>query len=216
MNSYPTVLQQGAITSRVDARLDGDAERLPERTDNQLVEMVLAGDETAFEEIFERHKRLVAVVASRHFRRHEEVEEIVQIAFAKAFVEMSKFRGNYDRSFASWLVTITSNACFDTLRRQKVRPERLNCDLSEHETETLLNLVPDGSRHAEQTLADGDLAEKLLSHLNAADRDLLEMLYAQDLSVAEIAERQNCSKANIKIRAWRARGALRKILRKFV
>lgn len=215
MSSYPTALQQGTITSRVET----DAERLPvrvERTDNQLVEMVLAGDEPAFEEIFERHKRLVAVVASRHFRRHEEVEEIVQIAFAKAFVEMSKFRGAYDRSFSSWLVTITSNACFDTLRRQKVRPERLSCDLSEQESETLLNLVPDGSRHAEQILADGDLAEKLLSHLNASDRDLLEMLYAQDLSVAEIAERLNCSKANIKIRAWRARGALRKILRKFV
>ncbi|MBK9528011.1 MAG: RNA polymerase sigma factor [Acidobacteria bacterium] len=215
MSSYPTALQQGTITSRVET----DAERLPvraERTDNQLVEMVVAGDEAAFEEIFERHKRLVAVVASRHFRRHEEVEEIVQIAFAKAFVEMSKFRGAYDRSFSSWLVTITSNTCLDLLRRQKVRPERLNCDLSEHESETLLNLVTDGSRHAEQTLADGDLAEKLLSHLNASDRDLLEMLYAQDLSVAEIAERQNCSKANIKVRAWRARGALRKILRKFV
>ncbi|MBP9110813.1 MAG: sigma-70 family RNA polymerase sigma factor, partial [Pyrinomonadaceae bacterium] len=114
MSSYPTALQQGTITSRVET----DAERLPvraERTDNQLVEMVVAGDEAAFEEIFDRHKRLVAVVASRHFRRHEEVEEIVQIAFAKAFVEMSKFRGAYDRSFSSWLVTITSNTCLDLL-----------------------------------------------------------------------------------------------------
>ena len=215
MSSYPEALQQGSIISR----LDSDAERVSlraERTDNQLVEMVLTGDEAAFEEIFERHKRLVAVVASRHFRRHEEIEEIVQIAFAKAFVEMSKFRGAYDRSFSSWLVTITSNACFDTLRRQKIRPERLNCDLSDHEAENLLNLVPDGSRHADQTLADRDLAEKLLSHLNAADRDLLEMLYAQELCVAEIADRQNCSKANVKVRAWRARGALRKILRKLV
>lgn len=212
-------MQQGSVISRVDARLDGDAERLPvraERTDNHLVELVIAGDATAFEEIFERHKRLVAIVASRHFRRHEEIEEIVQTAFAKAFVEMPRFRGTYDRSFSSWLVTITSNACIDTLRRQKVRPERLNCDLSEHEAETLLNLVPDGSKHADEMLANSDLAEKLLSHLNSSDRNLLEMLYAQELSVAEIAERQNCSKANIKIRAWRARGALRKILKKFV
>ena len=215
MSSYPTALRQETLVSRIDN--DADPARVSvERTDNQLVELVLGGDETAFEEIFDRHKRLVAVVASRHFRRHEEIEEIVQISFAKAFTEMASFRGRYDRSFSSWLVTITSNACFDLLRKQKRRPERLNCDLSEHEAEFLLDLVVDTSRHAEQELSDTDLAQKLLAQLPDIDRSLLEMLYAQEMSVAEIAEKQNCSKANVKIRAWRARGALRKVLKKFL
>lgn len=215
MSSYPTALRQETLVSGIEN--DADAVRVNvERTDNQLVELVLGGDETAFEEIFDRHKRLVAVVASRHFRRHEEIEEVVQISFAKAFTEMASFRGRYERSFSSWLVTITSNACYDLLRKQKRRPERLTCDLSEHEAEFLLDLAADTSRHAEQELSDTDLAQKLLAQLPDIDRSLLEMLYAQEMSVAEIAEKQNCSKANVKIRAWRARGALRKVLKKFL
>jgi len=49
------------------------------RSDKQLAELVLEGDETAFEELFDRHKRLVASIASRYFRRPEQVEEIIQI-----------------------------------------------------------------------------------------------------------------------------------------
>lgn len=215
MSSYPTALQNENLIKLADSDADHVLLRA-ERTDNQLVELVLAGDETAFEEIFDRHKRLVAMIAGRHFRRHEEIEEIVQTAFAKAFTEMHRFRGQYDRSFSSWLVTITSNVCFDLLRKQKRRPERLNCDLSESESQLLLDLASPNSRHAEQELSDGDLAQKLLAQLPDDDRSLLEMLYVHELSVAEIAERHGCTKANIKIRAWRARGALRKVLRRFV
>lgn len=215
MSSYQTALRQESLISRIET--DGDVARVSvERTDNQLVEMVLAGDEFAFEEIFDRHKRLVAMVASRQFRRPEEIEEIVQISFAKAFTVLDSFRGQYDRSFSSWLVTITSNTCYDALRKQMRRPERLTCELSEHEAETLLNLAGPDSRHAEQELVEGDLAQKLLAQLGHQDRQLLEMLYSEDMSVAEIAEKQCCSQANIKIRAWRARGALRKILGKFL
>lgn len=215
MSSYPTALQNENLIQLAESDADRGLLRA-ERTDNQLVELVLAGDETSFEEIFDRHKRLVAVIASRHFRRHEEIEEIVQTAFAKAFTEMHRFRGQYDRSFSSWLVTITSNVCFDLLRKQKRRPERLTCDLSDSESQLLQDLAGPGSRHAEQELSNSDLAQKLLAQLPDNDRSLLEMLYVHEMSVAEIARKQGCSKANVKIRAWRARGALRKILRRFV
>lgn len=215
MSSYPTALQNESLIQLAETDADRAIVRA-ERTDNQLVELVVAGDEAAFEEIFERHKRLVTMIAARHFRRYEEIEEIVQTAFAKAFTEMHRFRGQYDRSFSSWLVTITSNVCFDVLRKQKRRPERLHCDLSENEVQLLHDLAGPNSRHAESELANGDLALKLLEQLPANDRSLLEMLYVHELSVAEIAQRQGCSKANVKVRAWRARGALRKILRRFV
>lgn len=215
MSSYQTVLQNESIISGFDGQ--ADAVRLAgERTDAQLVELVLAGDDAAFEEIFNRHKRLVAGVSSRYFRRQEEIEEMIQVAFAKVFTEMASFRGRYDRSFSSWLVTITSNTCLDTIRKQNRRPERLHCELNEHEAQMIIDLAGPNARHAEQELADGDLAEKLLSHLPPAERELLELLHAHELSVAEIAERMGCSKANVKIRAWRARGELRKILRKFL
>src|SRR5476649_2387399 len=128
MSSYQTALRNETFITRAE----DDAAELPvrvERTDSQLVDLVLAGDGLAFEQIFDRHKRLVAVIANRYFRRPEEVEEIIQISFAKAFAELGSFRGHYDRSMASWIARIASNACFDTLRSQRRKPERLHCDL---------------------------------------------------------------------------------------
>ena len=81
MSSYPRALQNETFIHRADDE-SADVVLHAERTDNQLVDLVLAGDSFAFEQIFDRHKRLVAIIASRYFRRHEEIEEIVQIAFA--------------------------------------------------------------------------------------------------------------------------------------
>jgi RNA polymerase sigma-70 factor (ECF subfamily) len=215
MSSYPTALHEDKLIQRseLDAMDDGVK---AERTDRQLVDLVLDGDHYAFEQIFDRHKRLVAGVASRYFRRGEEIEEIIQIAFAKVFTELDSFRGVHDRSLASWMVRITMNACFDTLRSQRRKPERLNCDLSETEAEALLALTADASLAPENELLDRDLAEKLLSAIPEDDRLLLQMLYAEEMTTADIAEVFGWTKANVKVRAWRARGAARRVLRRFL
>src|SRR5258706_1569859 len=216
MSSYQTALQNETLINRLnDDETAGTVMRF-ERTDKQLVDLVIAGDETAFEQIFDRHKRLVAIIANRYFRRPEEVEEIVQIAFAKAFVELGGFRGRYDRSLSSWLAKIASNACLDTLRNQKRKPERLACDLSDQEVESLLQLTATDSADAENEVLDRDLTEKLLAAIPEADRTLLQMTYAEEISSAEIAEIFGWSTSKVKVRAWRARAAMRKVLRKFL
>ena len=93
MSSYQTALQNETYIPGADESAPGAFRA--ERTDNQLVDLVLAGDGTAFEQIFDRYKRLVAIIANRYFRRPEEVEEIIQISFAKAFSELGAFRGRY-------------------------------------------------------------------------------------------------------------------------
>ena len=215
MSSYPTALQNETLIQRAETDVANASVRV-ERTDNQLVDLVLGGDQYAFEQIFDRHKRLVAIIASRYFRRQDEIEEIIQISFAKAFAELGTFRGAHDRSLASWLVRITANASFDTLRSQKRKPETLTCELSEGEITSILELTADDTRAAEKTLVDQDLTEKLLAGLPADDRTLLQMLYAEEMSVAEIADVFGWTRSNVKIRAWRARAALRKTLRKIL
>ena len=193
----------------------GDLVLRVDRTDNQIVEMVLAGDTGAFEELFDRHKRMVAGLASRYFRRHEDIEELLQTAFAKAYTELEKFNGKYDRSFASWLGRITINTCFDALRVKRRRPETLDCEMSEEESGTLIeSLSHDGTQSDDLQMRD--LADKLLAKLAPNDRALLEMLYTDEMSVAEIAELMGTSQSNVKVRAWRARRHLRKFVGKLL
>ncbi|MEO5860400.1 MAG: sigma-70 family RNA polymerase sigma factor [Pyrinomonadaceae bacterium] len=186
------------------------------RTDPQLIELVLAGDEYAFEQIFDRHKRIVARTAARYFQRPEQIEEIIQVAFAKAFVELPKFRGEHELSLPSWLCRIAANACLDTLRSQKRKPEDLQCELSTGEAETILDLTASPGQSSEESLISRDLSQKLLAHLPQDDRALLQMLYVEDMSVAEIGDLLGWSVSKVKIRAWRARHSLRKVLKKYV
>lgn len=187
----------------------------PERTDIQLAEQVLAGDQTAFEQIFDRHKRLVALAASRYFSQPHHIEEIIQTTFSKAFFELKSFRGGQDLSLAAWLAAIARNACLDTLRTWKRRPERLIGDFRDESTGTEFELRST-DQNDEKLVIDKDLADKLLGSLDADDRALLLMLYIDEMSVNETAAFFGWSVSKVKVRAWRARGRLRKIVKKFV
>ena len=210
-----TALQDETLISRVDPEIAGPHVRA-ELTDRQLVDSSIEGSDEAFEQIFDRYKRAVASVAAKYFRRPEQVEEIIQISFAKAFTELSKFRGQHDASLGSWLTRIAANACLDQIRSKKRKPEDLNCDLSANETETLLDVASGTEQSAEESLAMRDLSQKLLSRLSDEDRALLHMLYADEMSVAEIATLLGWSRSKVKIRAWRARNALRRILGRYL
>jgi RNA polymerase sigma-70 factor (ECF subfamily) len=184
-----------------------------ERTDRQLVELVLSGDERAFEDLFERHRRLVGRTAARYLKRPEEVEEIIQIAFTKMYLELKSFRGVHELSLAGWLARITANACLDRLRSQRRRPENLECDMPETEDLDRLRESLSGAAGGEQMHVDRDLAEKLLSRLSAEDRVLLELLYLDELTTPEAAEAMGWSLSKAKLRAWRAKRSLQKVLR---
>ncbi len=187
-----------------------------EKSDFQLIEQALAGEGYAFEEIFTRYKKLVAVTASRYFHQSQQIEEVIQIVFVKAFAEMKDFRGKHGFSLPSWLGRITTNACLDIHRSQKRKPENLYSDLSSDEIEYLRATGTDSIKNAESSLVNRDLADKLLSRLDVEDRVILQMMYSEDMSVNEIAEVTGHTKANIKIRAFRARNTLRKIISKFL
>jgi RNA polymerase sigma-70 factor (ECF subfamily) len=210
---YPAAWQSEILLPTDESAAD---EMSAEKTDKQLAELVLAGEETAFREIFERHKRIVAAVAARYFQRQEQIEEIIQISFTKMYFELGNFRGRHELSLAGWLARIATNACLDALRKQKRKPENLVCELSNEQTEFLFAEPAGDEKDSEKLVIERDLAEKLLSQLAAEDRALLQMLYEEEMTVVEIARATGWSSAKIKVRAHRARKALRRILSKIL
>jgi RNA polymerase sigma-70 factor (ECF subfamily) len=189
--------------------------REPELPDAELAARARDGDETAFAELFVRHRRRVALIASRFFRERHQIEEVVQESFAKAFFALGEFTNRRDASFAAWLARISFNACYDELRRQKRRPEGALSDLTEEEAVSLRGRL--GSEtDAESAAVSRDLAAKLLARLSPEDRLVLVMLDVEGLSVAEIANLQGWTVSKVKVRAHRARAHLRRVLERFL
>jgi RNA polymerase sigma-70 factor (ECF subfamily) len=212
---YLTAWQNGIPALRSDGS-SPEPTLWTENSDKRLVALTLAGDEQAYELIFDRYKRLVASIAARYFDQSAHVEEIIQITFTKAFFELANFRGDSQLSFASWLGKIAANSSLDTLRNQKRKPENLISELSEAETEILFSLNSNGSSCGEKELVDRDLATKLLSKLGPEDRSVLRMLHSEGMNISEIAESMNWSRSKVKLRAWRARNQLRKVLKRYL
>jgi len=179
--------------------------------DDDLVRAVLAGDEAAFNLIFERYRRLVVHLVSRFFSRREEIEDLTQQAFTKIYFSLKDFRGGHEKSFSSWLSRLTVNACYDELRRRNRRRENLFSDFSDEERTCFEKIISENAADAEKTLVARDLAEKILSHLDAKERLALTLLHGEDFSVAEVAKLVGWSESNVKTRLFRCRNNLRSI-----
>lgn len=187
-------------------------------TDNELVAAASQGDETAFATLFDRHRQLVTRLGYRFFARREQVEDVLQETFTKAFFALHNYQGSHEASFAAWLTRIAVHTCYDELRRQRRRNESVIGDLSEDETAYLTERLRDAS--ASSNIEGGaitrDLANKLLSRLRPEDRLLLTLINLEEKSVAEIAELMDWTSAKVKMRTHRAREALRRVLHKFL
>jgi RNA polymerase sigma-70 factor, ECF subfamily len=181
-------------------------------TDEELVKSVLAGDETAFELIFERYRRLVVHLVGRFFNQRETVEDITQQAFTKAYFSLKDFRGENEKSLQSWLSRLTVNVCYDELRRKQRKPENLFSDLSDDDFDYVENLAERTSSNDEKVFVDKDLTEKLLSGLEVEDRLAITLYYAEEHSVSEVAVKLGWSESKLKTRLFRTRNYLRNIL----
>lgn len=188
-----------------------------ETADAELARLAVEGSEQAFEELFNRHRRRVALIAGRFFRRREQIEDVVQETFTKAYFALGDFSNEQEASFGAWIARIAFNSCYDELRRMKRRPESALSDISEEESAWLgERLRSAGGGDIETEAVSRDLAEKLLSRLSPEDRLLLVMLEVEGLSVAEIAEINSWSTSKVKVRAHRSRNLLRRALARFL
>jgi len=187
-------------------------------TDDELIKAIAAGDETAFETLFNRHRLQIGRVAGRFFHRREQIEEIIQESFTKAYFALDAYAGGRENSFIAWLTRIAVNVCYDELRRQKRRPEIMDGDLSETEAAWLESglRVTDAASDVESAIVSRDFADKLLSRLKPEDRLVLMLLHGEDSTIAEIAEATGWSASKVKSHAHRARKTLRHVLHRLL
>jgi len=194
------------------------SDSIKEVSDEQLVSRARLGDDDAFAEIVGRHSARVFQVASKFFRQRNQVEDIAQEVFLKAYRQLGSFEGR--GSFEGWLTRIATNTCLNELRRDKRHPELTVADVTEDEAVWLERQVTgsmtEPSRSVEDTLIASDLADKLLAELPPDDRLVLTLVDGQELSTKEVAETTGWSESKVKVKAFRARRKMRSALEKLM
>ncbi len=178
-------------------------------SDERLVHLVLAGDESAFAEIFERYKRPMTRVVGRYFRERADIEDLVQQSFTKAYFSLKSFKGGDDRSFAGWLTRISVNVCYDEFRRKTRKGERLFAEMSTDEADYVETVVDVNRPSAETSIIATQLAEKVLSSLDIKDRIAITLVYSENHSLSEVADAIGITTSNLKSRLFRCRNQIK-------
>ncbi len=171
-----------------------------------LVQRALAGDREAFGTLIQRYQRLVFRIVGGFLRNREDVEDVAQETFLRAFEGLAGFRAG--APFGPWIARIATRGSYDRLRQRRRTSDVAWEDLSPGERSAAQGLVA-GAGQADRA-ATRDLLDRAMAPLAPKDRLVLILADALGFSAAEVAQAMGCSSLAARIRLHRARRTLRK------
>jgi RNA polymerase sigma factor (sigma-70 family) len=182
--------------------------RMDEKGDTYYIGQVLTGNQNAFGFLVDKHKDHVYNLALGICGNREEAEEISQDAFIKVYRSLAQFK--MKSSFATWLYRIVYNTAISSVRTKKKAPLSLE-DFPADATDFM-------SVNTNENQAEDEYKRSLvnfaLQKISEEERGLIDLYYYEELKTEEISEITGISKANIKVKLFRARQKMLEIIKK--
>lgn len=185
--------------------------------DSLLVDRVKRGDMHAFEMLVVKYQRRIQRLVARMVRDPEQVEDIAQETFIRAYRALPQFRG--ESAFYTWLYRIAVNTAKKTLMDMKRDPVMTESALASrgesNETSSLENELS-SAETPEAVLASREIAQTVNAAIEALPEDLRQAIVLREiegLAYEEIASVMNCPIGTVRSRIFRAREAIAQRLR---
>ncbi len=179
-----------------------------ESTDQQLVVRVQKGDKRAFDLLVLKYQYKVHAIVARFIRDTDEVKDVVQEAFIKAYRALPKFRG--DSQFYTWLYRIAVNTAKNYLVARSRRPPSSDVDLDDAEYYHSSDRLKDFGTPENQLFRD-ELERVINQAINELPEDLRTAVTLREyegLSYEDIASVMNCPVGTIRSRIFRGRESI--------
>jgi len=184
-----------------------DADQAPD-SDKQLVERVQKGDKRAFDLLVLKYQYKVHAIVSRFIRDFDEVNDVVQEAFIKAYRAIGNFRG--DSQFYTWLYRIAVNTAKNYLVARNRRPPSSDVDVDDAEFYSGSDMLKDVDS-PENLLYRDELQKVVTDAIDSLPEDLRTAVTLREfdgLSYEEIANVMDCPVGTVRSRIFRAREAI--------
>jgi len=173
------------------------------RADITLLDRIVARDERAVADLYDRHNRLLFGLILRILRDRSEAEEVLQEVFVLVWTRAETYNVSLG-SPAAWLVRIARNRAIDRLRSNAVRLRAVEAAP-----------LPDAAASPETCAADSErqrVVKRALDTLPAEQRVLIEQAYFLGLTQSELSERFQLPLGTVKTRIRTGMIALREQL----
>ena len=182
-------------------------------TDQQLVARVQKGDTRAFDLLVLKYQHKIFGLISRYVRDADEVQDVAQEAFIKAYRALHLFRG--DSAFYTWLYRIAVNTAKNHLVSKGRRPPTSDLDAEEAELVDIGTPLRD-SESPEGSLATAELKialERAIEELPEDLRTAFTLREFSGLSYEDITEVMGCPVGTVRSRIFRAREAIDRVIK---
>lgn len=183
----------------------------PVPDDTHIIERVLHGDVDCFAELLARYQTHVARIVGRHVPS-DRVNEVTHDVFVRAYTGLGGY--STDVPFAHWLSGIAVRACYDFWREAKRGATPVSALTEEHDAWIERVSAADSEARFQEEVGRREAKEVLewaLSRLSPEHRLVLSLVHLEGHSVREAATLLGWSTVNVKVRAYRARRALRQL-----
>jgi RNA polymerase sigma factor (sigma-70 family) len=180
-----------------------------ETPDIELIQLVLAGNQSVYAQLVDRYKSFVFTIVLRYVKSREDAEEVAQDIFIKAYRSLADFKGA--SKFSTWLYTVTTTTCLSFLRKKKL-------DVHSLDNEKVFAVADniDGGMSANQVEQKSKvtMVNEAIKLLSPDDAQVITLFYKGEQTLEEIAEIMGKEPNAVKVQLHRARTRLKEKMQK--
>lgn len=202
--------QDKSIESQTSPRENASASSLE---DDKLVANAVAGDQGAYKSLMEKYETPLFFHLLKMVKDKEQVRDLVQEAFMKAFDNLESYNTNY--AFSTWLYRITTNHAIDYLRKKKLQTTSIDEPVKTKEGEMNIQLEDEHSGTDRKIIRKqrSDIIHEAIEDLPDKYRVVIKLRHFEELSYDEISEQLDLPLGTVKAHIFRAREMLYKELK---
>ena len=181
--------------------------------DAAFIQAALRGEDRAYKQLMRKYHDAIFSFIYRMIHDRQQVEDLTQEAFIKAFASLRSFNEEY--AFSTWLYKIATNNCIDYIRKRKLQTFSIDKPIESRDSEIIFEL-PDDSFEADRGIISSQRARLLKDAIEALPekyRKVIQLRHVEEKSYEEIARQLRLPIGTVKAHIFRARELLFKSLR---
>ena len=181
--------------------------------DLRLIKAAIGGDQFAFRELMKKYRPQIFNLIHRIIRDREQVEDLTQETFVKAFASLRRFNRQY--AFSTWLYKIATNSSIDYIRKRKLQTLSIHKPVVQEDSEYSFEL-PDSTYEPDRYVIERQksrIIAEAIDSLPPKYKRVIVLRHTEERDYAEIAKILKIPIGTVKAHIFRARELLNKYLR---
>ena len=181
--------------------------------DRRLIARALGGDQGAYDGLVKKYERALYHHIAHLVRRRDDVDDLVQETFIKAFAALETYAPQF--AFSTWLYKIATNHAIDYLRRRRLATVSIDKPIQTKDGEVQIE-IPDSTYRPDRAIVEDQrrtILQDAVAALPEKYHRVIVMRHQQEMSYEEIADALGLPLGTVKAHIFRARELLNKYLR---